>query len=473
MSLLAEGIRLGAGLLLILISARCVAADFRDKRILNRDLRLAASAAGVLYGVLALRAWWGEAFPAVGALAGPYPDGFLGGCLNCVAAACGLALLLWLARIWPAGDAKLFMILALFLPLIRPGGLPVGARLPLSFLVNIFVPAAAVVLVKAFVWLWLTRLRHGWAFHRELGRSRLAGYWLDMARNSALELARSARQRLREAARSPAAAVQAGLACLASAVFGAVVLAHLDRTMPWYRYLGPFLGVGIMMIWRWLKSLASQEALAGAIGIAAVFSLAAGGASFRDLFWRCLLSWSLFGILFEIGAFMLRRMARAQEGFSTFLAVLGFAAGLGVLPIIFPFFFTGLAKTMATWAFFGIMLGLGFALIRAVLEENVSYCPADHIHPRLVLAKAAWEDIRRDEAFYQENFRWRFPDGLTDKQAESLRRWCAGRSVAAVATRDTEPFAGWMVAGAGVTLLLAGRDVASCVVALLRRGAGG
>ncbi|HEX4047529.1 MAG TPA: prepilin peptidase [Elusimicrobiota bacterium] len=64
-----------------------------------------------------------------------------------------LAVSLWMLRVWPAGDAKLFALLAVYLPLLLPDGLPL-ARLSVVWLANIFVPAAAALLAES---LWRSR----------------------------------------------------------------------------------------------------------------------------------------------------------------------------------------------------------------------------------------------------------------------------------------------------------------------------
>ncbi len=70
-----------------------------------------------------------------------------------IAAACAL----WGLRIWPAGDAKLFALLALCCPLMRLPGSFRSGLLFLEVLINIFVPAAAFLFLTAGEYLWRTR----------------------------------------------------------------------------------------------------------------------------------------------------------------------------------------------------------------------------------------------------------------------------------------------------------------------------
>lgn len=67
---------------------------------------------------------------------------------------------LWWLRIWPAGDVKLFVLLALCYPLMRiPGSFRAGL-LFLEVMINVFVPAAAFLFLTAGEYLWRTRFAH-------------------------------------------------------------------------------------------------------------------------------------------------------------------------------------------------------------------------------------------------------------------------------------------------------------------------
>lgn len=72
---------------------------------------------------------------------------YLGAAAN-AAISLGSALALWFLAIWPAGDAKFFIVCAVFVPLINPGlrGLPYF--LALELLVNIFLLSACFVLLR-------------------------------------------------------------------------------------------------------------------------------------------------------------------------------------------------------------------------------------------------------------------------------------------------------------------------------------
>jgi len=435
---------------------RCITADLSLKRLPNKDLARVGLMVGALYGALIVASWWNEAFSWEWSGASDAAQWRLWASHAAVSAALGLGL--WLLKIWPAGDAKLFLILAAALPLAAPVRLRPSALLPVFLLTNVFVPAAVVFLLKSFVWLWRMRLVHGYSFHRALGRSRVGDYWAQAIGECWREVSQGARARLASAAQRPWEAARSLASAAGLWVFAALTLAHLNLTVPGYRVMGPLIGLAVMAVWRRLSAWLSQETLGGIVAVAVFAAILSGGEPFWEVFRISLIQWSFFGLLFEAGTRLLRRVLKAQEGFSTFLALAGFAGSLGLFPVLFPFAFTGGARILMQWSFFGVVLGALYTLVGAAMEENVTYCPAARIHPRLVLAGSAWESIRQDEDFYRENFRWRYPDGLTDGQAASLRRWCQERSIQALAVRETEPFALWMFAGTALTLLL-GRDV--------------
>lgn len=67
---------------------------------------------------------------------------------------------LWRLRIWPAGDVKLFVLLALCYPLMRIPGSFRSGLLFLEVLINVFVPAAVFLFFTALEYLWRTRFAH-------------------------------------------------------------------------------------------------------------------------------------------------------------------------------------------------------------------------------------------------------------------------------------------------------------------------
>lgn len=74
---------------------------------------------------------------------------FYAGALLHAGISLAFALGLWIGGVWPAGDAKFFIVCALFTPLIDPGQKAFPYYLSLNLLVNIFALAALYVLAAA------------------------------------------------------------------------------------------------------------------------------------------------------------------------------------------------------------------------------------------------------------------------------------------------------------------------------------
>lgn len=142
-------IRLLASAALAAVGAAAVHGDLRYRRISNRWILAGLVAAAAGYCLLAVRAAaasWGS---SVGELLLPrFTGGFFAAAALHLGVTCLATVALWRLRVWPAGDAKLFAVMALLVPLIDPvlPGFP-GA-LAIWMLVNTFVPAGLFVLAK-------------------------------------------------------------------------------------------------------------------------------------------------------------------------------------------------------------------------------------------------------------------------------------------------------------------------------------
>lgn len=77
--------------------------------------------------------------------------GFYTGAAMHAAISLAAALALWFFEIWPAGDAKFFVVCAIFAPLVSPGLRAFPRYLSLEILVNIFTLSAFYVLAHAVV----------------------------------------------------------------------------------------------------------------------------------------------------------------------------------------------------------------------------------------------------------------------------------------------------------------------------------
>lgn len=83
---------------------------------------------------------------------------------------------LWRLAIWPAGDVKLFVLLSLCYPLMRIPGEFRSGLLFLEVLINVFIPAALFVFVKAGVYLWRTRFAHYAGHLRSVAKAKAAAW---------------------------------------------------------------------------------------------------------------------------------------------------------------------------------------------------------------------------------------------------------------------------------------------------------
>lgn len=92
------------------------------------------------------------------------------------------ALTLWWLRVWPAGDAKLYCLLAAAYPLMTlPGDFHRGLRF-FEVLSNIFLPAAGAVFAVSAAYVYRTRLRSQRLFLAQLGARRELDYFRDQSR---------------------------------------------------------------------------------------------------------------------------------------------------------------------------------------------------------------------------------------------------------------------------------------------------
>lgn len=140
--------------------------DLAQKKILHRDLLFGSIFAGVCYSLM----FAGTVLGHFGRIAIYYHWIFYQDLLSHIVIACAAALALWWARIWPAGDAKLFILLSLIFPMM-PSNAPFHSGwLSLFVLINIFIPACVMVFLTAARYVWATRLRHYPGFFRDLWR---------------------------------------------------------------------------------------------------------------------------------------------------------------------------------------------------------------------------------------------------------------------------------------------------------------
>lgn len=149
--MLVDALRLGTFGLFSAMGGWVLYTDLRFQKIRNRVLLWGAAFAGAAYG-LALAATL-SATVGVPLLGGVYFNwSFYQALLFHVLLAGAAALALWNLKIWPAGDAKLFALFSLLLPLAASDLPTFPGWLFMTCLINIFLPPAFYIVARALVW---------------------------------------------------------------------------------------------------------------------------------------------------------------------------------------------------------------------------------------------------------------------------------------------------------------------------------
>lgn len=402
--------------------------DIKSNKIFHRHLRPGFWACAAGYGALA----------AFGA------DGFAwtpGSLALHAAIAWTSAVALWLLGIWPAGDAKLFAMLAGFYPLLRPASAEAPAVLTVVLLINIFVPAAASLFLQSLLYVWKTRWRESL-----LAFLRLDPAWrLDFILKSALQDAGAWKGQLAgidwRAASIGAARWSAGIVC-------AALMARLMRTRLDSPLLSSFMFLGFFIVWgRALEgrgaaaAIGASAALAGSLWAfepASVFELAPYAGTI-----------ALFSLCLGAGTWVTRLLVKGSSPLSYALGL-----GLAAMPIataaLNHLAGTG-ASALWTMTSLGLFFGLALIMVRIWDAEVRPLTPVEQLTPYLVLSPAFVEKLRADRDFFERHFSAIYPDGLTREQAEALKGWCRGAGIESVPLTPTVSFAVWIFLGVFLT----------------------
>ncbi|MFH1723013.1 MAG: hypothetical protein ABII00_00165 [Elusimicrobiota bacterium] len=409
--------------------------DYRWNKIRNRSV-LGGLLLGLLaYGVLALWTWRAE---------GRYFYwGFYSMALTHVCAAWAVAVGFWLLKIWPAGDAKLFAMIAVLFPLLDPlnGYLPY--RVVLIQLMNVFIPAAVFIILGGFHWMWKTRVVKRIAVAREMGPRRWLAEQRGRLRTAVVaEAAARLREALREAVRRPLALAWKAADWLSFfAAAGLLMTVLLDRygQTPW---LGFALCGFSFLVWRALGVL--RWARPVAVWAAVIMYLRLHPEIPVDDFVSRAAHFMAFGVTFGMG--MKAALSWVKGGRALWWAWMAVPMLLGVFgPLLH------LAWPMIAFAVF---LGAGMAAVTLNVKEDTWDWKAENLQAYMVLSPESVEIIREDEEFYEEYFSVRYPDGLTREQAAALKDWCADNSVGSLSMQRTLSFAFWIFTGFALTIWL-------------------
>ncbi len=157
--------------------------DEKFNRIPNRRLLVYLGVAFAGYATL-LAATLAAAFGGLGLSFSYPPWSFYPAAAAQPVLGAAAAVSLWRLGQWPAGDAKLFTVASFWLAVADPASPLLPWRLPLVFLMNVFIPAALFILVRTTVWVWRDKLRHRAGFWRQMGLSRMPEYLRDVTPSS-------------------------------------------------------------------------------------------------------------------------------------------------------------------------------------------------------------------------------------------------------------------------------------------------
>ncbi|MBI3297823.1 MAG: hypothetical protein HYZ75_06655 [Elusimicrobia bacterium] len=430
-----EGVRLAAWAAFMVLFGVFAWTDLRVKKIRNGALAWGLASALTGYAALAFWTWRAEGMYLV------WP--FYGAALAHAAAAWAAGLALWQLRLWPAGDAKLFMMLGTLFPLLVPQTPLAPWRATLSTLMNCFIPAALGIVVSAFVWLWRTRVA------RRIEAARVAGApaWGALGglrlRAALAEAAARSRAAARAAAATPFKTLWRAADWAGFFAAAAVLLALITARYGQSQWTGLALCGFSFFVW------SALGALLGPVRPAVAW----GG-----------FAWALASVPGLDG--------RAVAARAFHLAVFGGAIGAGVQALFA--WMRGGAGLWWAWAAAPLLLGVatpwlgaspGFLLLAALLgagaaavavqvREDTLDWKADAIEPYLVLTAHSLEVIGRDPDFAERYFDTRYADGLTRDQAKLLKAWCSVNKVPSLTMQRTLSFAVWIFAGYALTAWL-------------------
>lgn len=409
--------------------------DFRLKKIRNRALLvgLAASAAG--YAALAYWTWRAEGRFFVAAY---YADA-----ARSVGAAWAAGLGLWLLRMWPAGDAKLFMMLAAFLPLLTPASPLLPWRAPLTVLMNVFIPAALGIVASAFLWIWRTRAGRRLEAARSLGAGALDVLGRPRWAELGPELRAAARGAFAGAAARPWATLLGVADWAGFFASAAVLLAVLTVRYGQSEWTGLILCAFSFFVWSGLGAVLGRARAPLAWAAVAAAFLRTPGLDGPAVAERAL-HLAVYGGSVAAGMQFLKSWLKGGGGGWWLWALAPLALGF-----VAPFLHA------APWVLaLGAFVGAGVMAVSVHVREDALNWKAEALEPHLVLSAHSLEVIGRDAEFFEDELGALYPDGLTHEQVLLLKDWCARNKVAELTMQRTLSFAAWICLGYLLTLWL-------------------
>lgn len=429
---------------LLIAAADLVHLDDSTRRIPNSHLTAYFLCAGFAYTLPAGYPLFTEASPW------PPLGGFYGNAAAHGAIAVTVAIGMWRMGLWPAGDAKLFMLLALWMPVLDPFSPLLPWKMTLAMLINIFIPAALFVVLRTMWWVWREKLRGRARFLFAMGLRRMPDYLRESQRELMKSLRAGFARARAELAKNPGTYGGALLDGLAMTLAGAAAMVWIvnRRDVSWLP--GPLTGFVIFLVVDALRRLLGSRTLfwiclAGALSWGWMQALPGDGA----LLWRSWTQWAFFLSAFGIGTFSVRVFLGVSERFLVIFWI-GMMFAMMVGPQLIGWAGPG---GVLTWAVWGTACGLIYVLVESFLEEDSIEVKAGQLKPYDVLSTATLAEIKEaDLEFYDAVFNRLYPDGLLPYQVEAVREWCDEYELKTVSLKRTLPFASWIFVGGALTL---------------------
>lgn len=433
--------------------------DWKDQKILHRDLRAAAIFVAASYGLLALS----TALGGLGYTEIYYSWAFYKDLSLHLALSCAAALALWGARIWPAGDAKLFMFLAALLPLLSISGSFASGGLFFMALVNVFLPACAFVFAQVVRYLWITRFSHQAAHLMKMGLRRGTDFALESVKPALAQAVANAKESLSVVTRPRELAQTVSSTAVSFALMAAISMLLKDVVpSPSVRTLVSFL---LIMGWSRFGGRFGMKGTAGVLAAVAAVA-AAMGPEWRAGFWSALTHISVFGVFMMFGV-QWTMGAVAGKALTFVLPLLLMVLGM-MVPVVLNALgvFPGLARQAAGSAMIrdfgplaamGLFFGLCYVLVRIWEDEDRPEIPLESVKSYMVLHPSFLEKLEAEAPdFYETHFASTYADGITADQTEALLKLCRKRKWPAIWIQKTMSFAHWIFLGYFLTWLLRG-----------------
>lgn len=460
--LLLPSIRWTAWAAFLVLWGRLAARDWKEQKILHRDLRLGAIFAVVCYGLMLGSTVLG-AFGRAGVF---YSWEFYRDFVWHLAATLVAGLGMWRARIWPAGDAKLFLFLGAVIPLLSISGTFHGGWLFLSALINIFMPACAWVFLAVLRYLWDSRLKHQTDFVARLGLRRGVDFARDSLRQVLVSTWGRVKADVESVRREPMDLFWGVVSWLFSMFLMSLLSVGLKGIVE-----KPAARTAMCFIFLFLWSRAHQALGRWGTPAVAAVCLAVGyggsGPDFKSELLHAMGALSVFGVFLWLG---MRWTVGVMAGEIGMYLVPLVGVVLGFIPLVFYRIWAGVGwlGNFIPLALLGLFFGLTYVFVRIWEDEDHPDVPADCLLSYMVVHPRFLERLEKeDKKFYQKHFEDNYADGLTHEQVEALRKWCKRKSVATVPLNHTMSFAHWIFLGYFLTWLMNGGNVLNHVLALL------